>query len=83
MEIRGEVLANEPSHRFAYRITEGPLNARNEYVISPEGDGTAFRMSERRGNGGRHHAPCRSPYSEGLHPHETRKEVERLKQLLE
>ena len=82
MEMRGEVLANEPNHRFAYRITEGPLIARNEYVISPEGDGTAFRMSGSAGMGGVI-MRLAGPLVAKAYTRTTRKEVERLKQLLE
>lgn len=45
MRMRGEVTANEPTSRFAYRIVEGPLKARNEYRFEPERDGTRFTMS--------------------------------------
>lgn len=43
--MRGEVTRNEPMTRFAYRIVEGPLKARNEYLLEPDGDGTRFTMS--------------------------------------
>lgn len=45
MTMRGEVTANEPMTRFAYRIVEGPLKARNEYLLAPDGGGTRFTMS--------------------------------------
>jgi uncharacterized protein YndB with AHSA1/START domain len=45
LAMKGEVTASEPPHRFAYRITEGPLKAHNEYVLEPDGDGTRFVMS--------------------------------------
>ena len=82
MEMRGEVLANEPNRRFAYRITEGPLRARNEYVIAPDGDGTAFRMSGSAGMGGVI-MRLAGPLVAKAYTRTTRKEVERLKQLLE
>jgi len=45
MTMRGEVTAEEPPTRYAYRIVEGPLKARNEYRLVPDGDGTRFTMS--------------------------------------
>ena len=45
MTLKGEVTANEPMTRFAYRIVEGPLKARNEYLLEPDGDRTRFTMS--------------------------------------
>ena len=35
MTMRGEVTLNEPMTRFAYRIVEGPLQARNDYLLEP------------------------------------------------
>ncbi len=49
VKMRGVVTASEPHRRFAYRITDGPLNARSEYLLEPDGDGTALRMSRDSG----------------------------------
>jgi uncharacterized protein YndB with AHSA1/START domain len=53
LAMKGEITASEPPHRFAYRITEGPLKAHNEYRFEPDGDGTRFVMSGGAGMGGR------------------------------
>jgi uncharacterized protein YndB with AHSA1/START domain len=51
MTMTGEVTASERPHRFAYRIVEGPLKARNEYLLEAEGTGTRFTMSGGAGMG--------------------------------
>jgi hypothetical protein len=43
--LGGDVTVYEPPHRFAYRITEGPLRAENEYRLEPDTDGSTFTMT--------------------------------------
>ncbi|RPI04364.1 MAG: hypothetical protein EHM63_10095, partial [Actinobacteria bacterium] len=81
MEMRGEVTANEPDHRFAYRITEGPLKARNEYVVGPDGEGTSLRMTGSTGMDG-WVMRLVGPIVAMAYTRTTRKELERLKQIL-
>jgi uncharacterized membrane protein len=82
MELRGEVTASEPPHRFAYRITEGPLKAQNEYRLEEDGDaGTRFTM---HGGAAMGVVMTRllAPVLRASYGRTTRKEVARLQQLL-
>ena len=81
LEMHGEVTASEPDRRFAYRITEGPLKARNEYILAPNVDGTALRMTGSAGMGG-WIMRLFGPIVAKAYTRTTRKEVERLKQIL-
>ena len=51
--LQGEVTVYEPPVRFSYRITDGPLKAENEYVVTPDGEGGSFfTMTGRAGMSG-------------------------------
>jgi len=82
VEMRGEVTASEPSGRFAYRITEGPLKAHNEYVLEPEDEGTKLTMTGGAGMGGLLMRVV-GPIVAKAYTRTTRKEVARLSELLE
>lgn len=80
MTMRGEVTANEPMTRFAYRIVDGPLQARNEYLFAPDDDGTRFTMSGGAAMG----AVTRmlGPAVRVAYGRTTKRELERLQELL-
>ena len=69
MALQGEVTVYEPPMRFSYRITDGPLKAENEYVVTPDGDGRRVLYDDREGGHARHphagrkpaHHPCVRP----------------------
>lgn len=80
MTMTGEVTATEPPHRLAYRIVEGPLRARNEYLLERDGDGTRFTMSGAAGMG--RLTRLAGPVLRRAYGRTTRRELRRLQQLL-
>ena len=80
MTMTGEVTANEPPRRFAYRIIEGPLKARNEYLLEPDGDETQFTMSGGAALG--RVTRLLGPVLRRAYGRTTRQELRRLQQLL-
>lgn len=80
MTMTGEVTASEPPHRFAYRIVEGPLKARNEYLLEPDGDGTRFTMSGGAAMGRATH--LLAPVLRRAYGRTTRNELRQLQKLL-
>lgn len=80
MTMAGEVIAREPPHRFAYRIVEGPLKARNEYRLERAGEGTRFTMSGAAGMG--RLTTLLGPIIRRAYGRTTRQELRRLQQLL-
>lgn len=80
MTMKGEVTASDPPRRFAYRIVEGPLKARNEYLLEPDGDGTLFTMSGGASMGRVSH--LLAPVLRRAYGRTTRSELDRLRQLL-
>lgn len=77
---RGEVVSNEPMTHFAHRIVEGPLRARNEYLLEPDGAGTRFTMTGGAAMG----AVTRAlgPLLRFAYGRTTRRELERLQEML-
>jgi uncharacterized protein YndB with AHSA1/START domain len=80
MTMTGEVTASDPPRRFAYRITDGPLKARNEYVLEPDGGGTRFTMSGGAAMG--RVTRLLAPVLRRAYGRTTRHELRRLQQLL-
>jgi uncharacterized protein YndB with AHSA1/START domain len=82
MAMIGVVTASERPHRFAYRITEGPLKAHNEYRLEPDGEGTSLTMTGGAGMGGLL-MRLFGPLVAKAYTRTTTKEVARLTHLLE
>ena len=80
--MHGEVTRYEPPVRFAYRITDGPLEAENEYHLRPNAQGgTVFTMT---GGAGMSSAVMRlvGPLITRAYSRATRKELRRLGEIL-
>ncbi|MET0903252.1 MAG: SRPBCC family protein [Acidimicrobiales bacterium] len=82
VRMSGEVTAHEAPRHFAYRITEGPLKAHNEYRLEPDGEGTWLTMTGGAGMGGLVMRVL-GPLVARAYTRTTRKEVARLIDLLE
>jgi len=82
MALQGEVTVYEPPMRFSYRITDGPLKAENEYVVTPDGAGGAFfTMTGRAGMPGILMRVA-SPLITRAYGRTTRRELRRLSEIL-
>ena len=81
LELTAEVTAFERDRRFAYRVTDGPLRARNVYRVAPADGGTSFCMSGAAGMPGVVMRVA-GPLVAWAYRRTARREVDRLKDLL-